>query len=85
LAYCLVSAICSSNNCFPEACRTINSSSSAGASGTGDLDFSRAPSFSKISGAVSEGLASAKTEGLASETAYVVPVLSNFFEIRLLY
>jgi hypothetical protein len=46
----------------------MNSSSLAGAPGAGDLDFSVAPSFSRIIGAISEGLALTGTEGPVSET-----------------
>jgi hypothetical protein len=60
----------------------MNSGSSAGALGAGDLDFSEAPSFSRIIGALSKGLASAGTsEGLASEIVCAMPALSDFFEI----
>jgi hypothetical protein len=59
----------------------MNSSSLAGASGVGDLDFSEAPSFSRIIGALSEGLASVRTsEGPASEIVYAISASSDFFE-----
>jgi hypothetical protein len=48
LEYYLASTISSSDNCFPEACDMIKSSSSVGASGVGDLIFLGALSFSKF-------------------------------------
>jgi hypothetical protein len=59
----------------------MNSSYLAGALGAGDLNFLEAPSFSRIIGALSEGLASAGTpEGPASEIVYAIPASSDFFE-----
>jgi hypothetical protein len=73
LAYCLASAIYSSDNYFPEACRTIKSSSSVGASRAGDLSFSGTFSFSLNTGAIPEGCTSAGAEGPASEVACATP------------
>jgi hypothetical protein len=56
-------------------------SSSAGAPRAGDLDFLEAPSFFRISGAVSEGLVSAETESLASEIVCAMPASPDFFKI----
>jgi hypothetical protein len=59
----------------------MNSSSLAGAPGAGDLDFSEAPSFSRIIGVLSEALALAGTsEGLASKIVCAIPASSYFFE-----
>jgi hypothetical protein len=80
LTYCLASAIYSSDNCFPKACRKIKSSPSVGASGAGDLSFSGAFSFSLIRGAAPEGCTSAGAEGPASKVACAIPASSNFFK-----
>jgi hypothetical protein len=59
----------------------MKSNSLAGASGAGDLDFSEAPSFSWIIGALFEGLASAGiSEGPISEIVCTMPSSSDFFE-----
>jgi hypothetical protein len=59
----------------------MNSNSLAGASGAGDLDFSEAPPFSRILGALFEGLASARTsEGPVSEIVCTMPASADFFE-----
>jgi hypothetical protein len=51
------------------------------ASGAGDLDFSEAPSFSMIIGALFEGLASAGTsEGPVLEIVCTMSASSDFFE-----
>jgi hypothetical protein len=53
----------------------------AGAPGVEDLDFSEAPAFSRIIGALSEGIALARTsEGPTSEIVYAILALSDFFE-----
>jgi hypothetical protein len=67
LAYCLASVICSSDNCFPQVCRTINSDPSVGASGAGDLSFSVTLSFSTSTGVAPKGHASAGAEGPISK------------------
>jgi hypothetical protein len=59
----------------------MNFSSLVGALGAGDLDFSEAPSFSRIIGTLFKDLASAGTsEGLASEIVCAIPASSDFFE-----
>jgi hypothetical protein len=72
LAYCIASAICYFDNCFPEACRTINSSSSVDALGAGDLSFSGTLSFSTNTGVAPGGHASAGAEGPDSEVASAI-------------
>jgi hypothetical protein len=80
LAYCLASAIYSSDNCFPEACRMIKSSSSVGASGVGDLIFSGALSFSKIEVAP-KGFSSVQVGSPASAVSGDILAPSDFFGI----
>jgi hypothetical protein len=50
-------------------------------SGSRRLGFLRAPSFSRMSGAIFKGLALTETEGPASKTVYAMPASSDFFEI----
>jgi hypothetical protein len=94
LAYCLASARCSFDSCFPEACRTMNSNFSIDAPGVGDSDSS-APSFSNINGApapsegffsvpslaASEDFALARTDGPASTVVSAMIASLDFFRV----
>ena len=77
LAYFLVLVICSSDNCFPEACRTINSSSSVDASGVGDLSFSGTLSLSMSTGVAPGGHASVGAEGPSPDFFKASPPVSS--------
>jgi hypothetical protein len=80
LAYRLASAIRSFDSCFPEACRTINYSSSVDALGAGDFSFFDTLSFPTSIGIAPRGHASVEVKGPASEVACTIQSLPDFFK-----